>query len=353
MSRLLIGLIVILLSITIIGCGNKKKGLSPEQWRLTLDSKDKNPYGMWLAYQSLKYFFPKAKNEILPGQFRYTSIDNNMLYNDTGKTLLIVQGLDFYISSEEWTALKEFVEKGNELMIFSSHLDNKIETELQLYKQQCGSEDYLFNQFKVTQQDIKPLTLTADTTKYGYTGRPIRSYFDINIDSTYYYTSSDNYENTEDEQNETDSVVYTVEDGDTVITHYRYKPDTPENADVYYDEDKQQLMHKIKVDTLGFVKNKVNFVRYKLAGGHITLHAAPLTLSNYFLLQPGNENYLRGIWQTLPADISHVYWCDYYKHSNESTDSSVLWRFPSTRYALLLALLAMLTYVLFEGKRRR
>jgi hypothetical protein len=31
----------------------------------------------------------------------------------------------------------------------------------------------------------------------------------------------------------------------------------------------------------------------------------------------------------------------------------VLWRFPSTRYALLLALLAMITYVLFEGKRKQ
>lgn len=346
-------IVILAMAVGMAACSKKKKGLSAEQWRPTLESRDKNPYGVWLAHQSLKYFFPNAKQETLPGQFRYTSIDDAMLYHDSGRALLVVQGLDFYISSEEWTALKGFVENGNELMIFSSHLDNKIETELKLYKQKCGAEDYLFNQFTVTDKDLKPLRLVTDTTKYGYTGRPIRSYFEINTDSVFYYASVSKYQNTETDESLADSAVYTIEGDDTTITYYRRNQPVPANADQYYDSENERLMFRLRADTLGYVKNNVNFVRYKLGGGHITLHAAPLTISNYFLLQPGNEKYLSGIWQTLPGDVSHVYWCDYFKHSDETTNSNVLWRYPSTRYAIILAMLAMLFYVLFEGKRKQ
>ncbi len=352
MSRKIV-FVLLLLAAATAGCNKKKKGLSAEQWRPTLESRDKNPYGAWLAHESLKFFFPNAKQETLPGQFRYTSIDDAMRYNESGRSLLVAQGLDFYISNDEWTALKDFVERGNELVIFSSHLDNKIETELKLYKQKCGGEDYLFNQFTVTDKDLKPLQLANDTTKYGYTGRPIRSYFEINADTVFYYASVLQYENTETDSAVADSAVYTIEGEDTSITYYKRNPPVPAGADQYYDVEAEKLMYRLKADTLGYVKNNVNFVRYKLGDGHITLHAAPLTISNYFLLQSPNEKYLSGIWQTLPGDIAHVYWCDYFKHSDETTDSNVLWRYPATRYAIILGLLAILIYVLFEGKRKQ
>ena len=87
-----------------------------------------------------------------------------------------------------------------------------------------------------------------------------------------------------------------------------------------------------------------NFIRYRIGSGHLTLHAAPLVLSNYFLVQGRNRDYLGYIWKTLPEDISTIYWHDYYKRNAESSDLGVMFRFSATRWALLLALFTLLLF---------
>lgn len=104
---------------------------------------------------------------------------------------------------------------------------------------------------------------------------------------------------------------------------------------------------------MGHAAAMPDFIRYQVGEGHITIHAAPLVLSNYFLLQDGNKNYLDGIWHTLPTGISHIYWNEYYKRRAEASSFSVLWRYPATRWALITALFTLLMYVLFESKRRQ
>jgi hypothetical protein len=108
-----------------------------------------------------------------------------------------------------------------------------------------------------------------------------------------------------------------------------------------------------RAEVLGFARSRANFVRYAYGNGHISLHGAPLALSNYFLLQPGNVDYLTAVWQTLPAGITRVYWNSYYKRNAEVSSMDILWRYPATRLALLIAILVLVTYVLFEAKRRQ
>jgi hypothetical protein len=104
---------------------------------------------------------------------------------------------------------------------------------------------------------------------------------------------------------------------------------------------------------LGTARGRPDFLRWRVGKGHITLHAAPLVLSNYFLLQSGNRAYLDAVWQSFPANVSAVYWNEYFRRREGRTSFSVLLHYPATRRALLLALLALLLYVLFNMKRRQ
>jgi hypothetical protein len=106
-------------------------------------------------------------------------------------------------------------------------------------------------------------------------------------------------------------------------------------------------------EVLGYTRSHPGFVRYAVGNGHITLHAAPLVFSNYFLLQDGNRAYLDGIWHAFPDNISHIYWNEYFKRSTEGSSMNVLWRYPATRWALIIAIATLLIYVLFGLKRRQ
>ena len=302
-------LIVLLLS----GCEDKESQ-ERAKWRQTLGQDDKRPYGTWLAHESLKYYFSGAKVETLSGKARFNNMDDVMKYaNAGGHGLLILEGFDFYLSDEEWKQLKGFIKAGNEVFIFSNVLDNKIEQDLQCYMKNNETGKFRFltsdrdldNKFVLSLQNNR-------ATDYGYTGRNLKGYFDVPVDAP-------------------DTVQRNTDDTDSAIKYSEWP----------------------YPDTLGYAQTEPDFIRYRLGEGHLTLHAAPLVLSNYFLLQDGNEQYLTGIWQTLPENVTHVYWVTYGNRTQRSSGMSVLWKYPATKYAILLALLALLVYVLFEGKRKQ
>jgi hypothetical protein len=101
------------------------------------------------------------------------------------------------------------------------------------------------------------------------------------------------------------------------------------------------------------VNGKPDILRYEVGDGHITIHAAPLVMSNYFLLQDRNSEYMSRLWSTLPGDIGHVYWNSYFKHRAEHSDFGILWRHPATKWALWLSIITLILYVLLELKRRQ
>jgi len=289
------------------GCMQDKAQQEAIKWRVTLDKEDKRPYGTYLAFQSLKYYFPDAALTPLSRGFRYSNMDNRMKYSSEGHALLILEGLDFYVSDQEWKDLKDFIKNGNEVVLFCSVLDSKIEQELYCYKRGRDQEDLPHNEFVPEHDNQNILSISNDTAKqYGYEGRTLKGYFSFPHDST--ATDSSN--------------------GSTALF-----PPYP--------------------DTLGYANGQPDFIRYKLGEGHLTLHGAPLTLSNYFLLQDGNEQYLTALWRTLPNDINRVYWNDYFKRNGEASGLDVLLRYPATRWALILAVIVLVMYLLFEGKRKQ
>lgn len=277
-----------------------------EKWKVTLAANDSRPYGAKLARQSLADIFPGIPIHDVPEKIRYTNIQKKLKNAPDSGNLMILAGLDFYLSSEEWTSLYSFVSMGNEVILFSTKPDSRIEEWCQWEKQR-GQEEMKQYVAELQQRNQRRLRLPGDTTLYGYTGRYIKG---------------------------------------TFYSEAREQPVT----DTVSDEPPQLL---IATDTLGYCDSSVNFIRFNVGRGHISLHAAPLVLSNYFLLQGNNRHYLEGVWSTLPRNITHVYWHSYYKRLPVYNSKRPLWRLPTMRAAMLLALLTALLYILFQSKRRQ
>jgi len=304
------------LVIFLLGCNAPKENTAID-WRISLAHDSKKPYGSSIAFQSLPQYFPGARIEPLTKWFRYDNINEKMYGSPDSAALLVMLGLDFYISKEEWTHLLNFANEGNEVLLFTSNLDENIRQSFLLEKLNGGLEEYPIMDIDSNLRSEKAVCTWPDTNrKYGYQGRMIRSYFKLMVHSP---EDTDKFKKKELDLSEI-------------------------NIPKYYSIDSN-------ADTLGKTLKGPDFIRYKVGSGHITLHAAPLVLSNYFLLQQGNKAYLDSIWHSFPSNISVVYWNEYFKRSNQGSSLMVLMKYPAIRWAMLIAFFALLLYVLFGMKR--
>lgn len=336
-------------------CGQSKYRPS---WEVSLSHTSKEPYGAYLAYQSLKEYFPGVPVEPLSRGYRYNSMNAKMQYGSEGTSLMVLSGLDFYVSEDELDYLMRYARAGNELFIFSSRLDSKLEEQLGCTQVFEGSEEYPLSQGHDGSQNLAALWNIADSSvRYGFRGRWLLGNF--SIDSNAHRETA--LEETavpvaaEDSNDETTEEAIVTAYDTTVTTEP--EPDGSENTseDIYAttEEESSDDDDILGPVILGRSKNGPDFIRYQVGSGHITLHAAPLVLSNYFLIRQPNRHYLDYIWKTFPEDIHRIYWHDYLKHSAEKSSLAVILRYPATRWALVLGLIALLVFVLFEVKRRQ
>lgn len=284
-------------------------------WTPSLSSNSRAPYGTSIVWESLPRYFPSAEPQQLNRLMRYTSI-NDLKHAADSPTLFVMIGLDYYITDEEWASLLQFARAGNELFILSSNLDEHLARGLHLLKHSDNYEEARLTQYNDGTDAQHALRLLPDSSRtYGYTGRYLTAGFERNS-----LLAADTF------------------------------GDDGSNSEIY---ERRRLSKAIDTvpEILGTAKGRPDFVRYRIGVGHITLHAAPLVLSNYFLLQPGNRSYLDSVWHSFPANISAIWWNEYYKRSSESSSWSVLLRYPAMRWALLIACVTLLLYVLFGMKR--
>ena len=98
---------------------------------------------------------------------------------------------------------------------------------------------------------------------------------------------------------------------------------------------------------------KVNFIRSDFGEGEIYLHSTPQAFSNYFLLKGENFRYTENLLAYLSGN--KLLWDAYYK-SGKSFFTSPLYIFMNNRslkWAYYFVLIAAITFILFEGKRRQ
>ncbi|RYY40509.1 MAG: hypothetical protein EOO08_05095 [Chitinophagaceae bacterium] len=102
-----------------------------------------------------------------------------------------------------------------------------------------------------------------------------------------------------------------------------------------------------------------NFLQFRVGTGAVFLHSSPLAFSNYFLLQPGNDEYVSAALSVMPAGLKRVAWSEYYLSKDNSGNNkepnwlAVLLRYKSFSWALGLFLLVTLLYGLSEMRRRQ
>lgn len=102
-----------------------------------------------------------------------------------------------------------------------------------------------------------------------------------------------------------------------------------------------------------------NFLQFKAGKGSIFIHTAPLAFSNYFVLHKNNIHYLEQAFSVLPASITKIVWSEYYltkpgrQPEKEPNMLSVLFRYPSFKWAFLTTLMALSLYVLMEMRRKQ
>lgn len=108
--------------------------------------------------------------------------------------------------------------------------------------------------------------------------------------------------------------------------------------------------------------NKVNFLRMNIGEGQLYIHAAPKVFTNYFILSENNASYVEGVFAYLPKVPDLLLWDDFYSggrygdgQSIENSDSflRVILSKPALRNAYLVALAAILLYLIFQSKRRQ
>ncbi len=170
----ILGILLIGAVVALIATGNNSKtGERELNERITLQKRDKIPYGTYVAYQGLQDLFPAAtvfSTREEPGYWKELSLDEP-------KQLFVCISDRFLANEYELKSLIEFVENGNDVFVSAMHFSATAEKIF-------GCNTTSFNQFFTDVSDLKKImrvTLTRPPfegeTSFKYPGRSFNSYF--------------------------------------------------------------------------------------------------------------------------------------------------------------------------------
>lgn len=290
-------LFVIVVLITLIaGCKPKLNE------RITLWRNDQIPYGTWYAFENLQYIFPYAGiyiNKNSPVSLDISDDaeeDSANLSYNTGKSAYIIIAPEVMPDEEETNTLLQMASAGNHVFISS---------------------------FRISTSLLDSMRLSAD-------------------EFAAYYTNKD-------------SLYVELEDPvEEAVYEYSYPG---KSMDTYFTKYDSGITNIKGWDRQG----RPNFVRFTYeGGGSLSVHLAPITFTNFFLLHKNNNDYYEQAFSFLPENVTAVYWDDYFRNNarnqNRNKNFSALgWVMsqPGLREAVWLILLLLLLVYLFESKRRQ
>lgn len=98
-----------------------------------------------------------------------------------------------------------------------------------------------------------------------------------------------------------------------------------------------------------------NFVRVNVGEGAFFIHTDPFCFTNYFMLHKNNSEYTSKALSYLPSDVTDIMWDEYYKLGRDGARTPLRFFLSNTylRWALWLAVIGLLLFVLFEMKRKQ
>ena len=102
------------------------------------------------------------------------------------------------------------------------------------------------------------------------------------------------------------------------------------------------------------VAEGINFIKQSYGKGNFYLHTFPEAFTNYFILNSPNQQYTASVLSYLDAS-KPILWDAYYKTGKSSISSPMhyLLSTKSLKWAYYTALIGVLFFIIFEGKRKQ
>ena len=263
--------------------------------RVTLRAKDKIPYGAFIAFESLKRFFPGASVKISKQEPGYW----DSISNDDPAQAVVIVAPYFNPDEQEMKKLLGFIENGND--VFISTMDISYDA-TQMMKCDVNSAEGMMYYFEQTEgSDLLSVSLArppfTGKTAYTYPGKRYDFYF--------------------------------------------YRTDTATATILGYDKS-----------------NNPNFIHLKAGKGNLYIHLAPLTFSNYFLLHKNNISYYENLLSVISPATTRIIWDEYFISKRQRRQEKPSWlsaflKHRALKWALLTALITLILYVLSEMRRKQ
>jgi len=261
--------------------------------KINLDKKNKDPYGAFVFFESLKAFFPNSKHIInysKPDDAQtFGTLDSNQLY--------IILRPNFYPNSTELNDLISFIDRGNHVFISTFRIDVPLE---KFIKATSESETALYYPDGNYGTDTMQVSLSSPP----FAGKLSYRYPGILMDGQFNTMSP-------------------------------------------------SIAKEIGNSHLG----KPNLIRLKKGKGSLYVHLSPLVFSNYFMLYDNNIQYFENLFSIFPSNTSVVIWDEFFTpYRNEPTKADWFNAIMSNTYfrsGILLALLLLLIYAVSEMRRKQ
>lgn len=289
----IIGLLVLVFLVIYLAVAFSRMADRNVSTRISLDKRDKNPYGAFVFHESLKKFFPGATfktNYEYPG-------DSKIFGDSLANRLYVILQARFYPQDYEIDDLISFIGEGNNVFISTFTYNEQVSRFTRAF---AKTRNYSWYPFGSHQSDTMHTSLSTSffngNGSYAYPGLLMESYLGQ-------YDSS--------------------------IAHVLGRGDNGEP----------------------------NLVHLKKGKGNLYLHLSPLTLSNYFLLYDRNIEYFEKVFSHFPATTPLVIWDEYFKRPGTGRNNkgwfSAIMKNSYFRAGIITALLLLGIYALTELRRRQ
>lgn len=175
---LLIGLVILaVILLATLGAGKSRRKLNE---RVTLQQRDKIPYGTFVAYRNLSQLFPKA--DVFISRDEPAEWDSLSFVDD--KQALIIVCPEFNATSYEMKNLIKFAENGNDVFVSAMNLSWDV-TRLLDCSIQTTREMFFFSSFNEDTLTVSLANPPYDSLySYTYPGKQYDGYFS-KIDTNY------------------------------------------------------------------------------------------------------------------------------------------------------------------------
>ena len=139
-------------------------------------------------------------------------------------------------------------------------------------------------------------------------------------------------------------------------TSFSFKNDVKKIGFKSIDSTKTEVLGKIRVENKGgkLKEERINFIRQKFGKGYFYFHLQPHAFTNYYMLKDDTNLYVASMLSYI-NEKKPLYWDSYYKtgKSRISTPMYYVLNSKSLKWAYYTALIGLLLFVLFQGKRNQ